>query len=260
MSTLDAACLSCKAGFHDECAAAWDGTLDDTQACCCGGKYDIVDHYLQLNEDQGSGESKSRTVPKIGQAPQEKRTGQSGYIHQDAWRGTGNIGELKDAASTGRKRAAEMFPITVGMVCEWANLEHAGGGVSPIRGCLGNPATDIHHGPDKNTLNNSKVSWGVGEDENIHLICSQCHNTWHGRNDESYPEYDRQADQWMPWVPEGAWDVHDGETRASLEDLQSEQAARRKEDERHGRERRGRGGHGAGRATDYVGDDDADTE
>src|SRR5690606_5035839 len=108
------------------------------------------------------------------------------------------IGTLSDPASTGRKRVAEMYPIPVGLVCEWANKQHCGGGVEPIVGCLGNPATDIHHGPDKNTLNNAKVSRGIGVQENVHLVCSFCHNTWHARNNSFYPDYDRIEDQAKP--------------------------------------------------------------
>jgi len=51
--------------------------------------------------------------------------------------------------------AAKAAPIKPGSVCEWAWLLQAGGGVVPIMGCPGRPASDRHHGPDKNTLNNN---------------------------------------------------------------------------------------------------------
>ena len=103
--------------------------------------------------------------------------------------------EMKDPTSTGRKRAAEAAPITVGMVCEWKQLKEAGGGPEPIKGCPGNPATDRHHGPDKSVLNNE-----VGI--NLHRICSTCHNRWHTANDKYYGKSkdDRPANgaEWLP--------------------------------------------------------------
>ena len=36
--------------------------------------------------------------------------------------------EITDIMSTGRKRAAMMYPIFKDMKCEWANLRYAGGG------------------------------------------------------------------------------------------------------------------------------------
>lgn len=108
----------------------------------------------------------------------------------------------KDPISTGRKRAAVLYPLKAGMVCEWAYRKNCGGGISPIMGCSGRPATHIHHGPDKSTLNNER--------ENISLVCNFCHNRWHVANDPFYPE-PRPADnsEWLPTggkkaVPEGA--------------------------------------------------------
>jgi len=40
--------------------------------------------------------------------------------------------DIRDVTSTGRKRAAMMYPIFKDMVCEWAGLAKAGGGVEPI--------------------------------------------------------------------------------------------------------------------------------
>lgn len=88
-------------------------------------------------------------------------------------------GEMADPLSTGRKRAAAALPIAVGDICDWAFLKEAGGGVVPITGCPGYPASDRHHGPDKNTLNNE-----VGV--NLHKVCDFCHNRWHAANDMFY--------------------------------------------------------------------------
>jgi hypothetical protein len=84
-------------------------------------------------------------------------------------------------------------------------LEFAGGGVVPIVGCAGNTAADLHHGPDKSTLNNE-----VGI--NLHRICEYCHNRWHELNDEYYG--DRPADN-MNYVPtDREVEPHDRVTRA----------------------------------------------
>lgn len=96
-----------------------------------------------------------------------------------------NGAEMKDPISTGRKRAAIAAPITVGMICEWAYLKEAGGGVEPITGCTGYPATDRHHGPNKATLDNTtKESPDDSGKWNLHRICSMCHNRWHSANDK----------------------------------------------------------------------------
>lgn len=99
---------------------------------------------------------------------------------------------LNDPISTGRKRAAKLYPISPGQVCDWAWRKQCGGGIVPIFGCTGRPATDIHHGPDKSTLNNDR-------DTNISIVCSHCHNRWHTANDKYYVE-PRPKDN-LRWVP-----------------------------------------------------------
>lgn len=85
---------------------------------------------------------------------------------------------LRDQQSTGRKRAAEMYPLDRDAPCEWQNHKNNGGGKHPIVGCINGKQQARHHGPDKNTLNNDAG--------NVHRICHQCHNRWHARNDEGY--------------------------------------------------------------------------
>jgi hypothetical protein len=115
--------------------------------------------------------------------------------------------EMIDPLSTGRKAAAVLKPITEGLMCEWANLSFAGGGVLPIVGCLGNPAKHIHHGPDKDTTNNS--------DLNLHRICSKCHNRWHSIND---PHYGARPPAGTPFVPiDAEWVKHDPTTPSTPE-------------------------------------------
>jgi hypothetical protein len=102
----------------------------------------------------------------------------------------------KDAVSTGRKRAADLYPISVGQVCAWAWSKKCGGGVEPITGCTGRPATNIHHGPDKSTFSN--------EASNISVICTFCHNRYHIANDKYYTEpRPENGASWLPNIPEG---------------------------------------------------------
>jgi hypothetical protein len=151
---------------------------------------------------------------------------------------TGEVGrplaapeDITDPKSTGRKRAAMIAPIFPGMLCEWAGLLNAGGGIHPIVGCRGNTIEETkvgehaghrHHGPDKNTLDN-----GPG---NLHRICTTCHNRWHAVNNPSYPQPRPPADQ--PWYPEGEWAPHDPVTKATEEDYETSDAywAKRKVD------------------------------
>lgn len=85
---------------------------------------------------------------------------------------------LRDQQSTGRKRAAEMYPLKREDPCEWKMKKNVGGGQHPIIGCINGLQQARHHGPDKNTLNNDKG--------NVHRICHNCHNRWHTMNDEGY--------------------------------------------------------------------------
>jgi hypothetical protein len=81
---------------------------------------------------------------------------------------------LVDQQSTGRKRAAKLYPLNPEDYCEWAGKRNQGGGKTPIDGCGIRLDSSIgmqscrHHGPDKNTLNN--------EAGNVHRICTPCHN------------------------------------------------------------------------------------
>lgn len=89
---------------------------------------------------------------------------------------------LRDQQSTGRKRAAVMYPLDREALCEWNDASPTnpkGGGKYPMTiGCILKQQAR-HHGPDKNTLNNE-----IG---NVHRICHFHHNNWHAKND---PEYD----------------------------------------------------------------------
>lgn len=124
-----------------------------------------------------------------------------------------------DAESTGRKRAAILLPTEQlsSMRCEWAELAEAGGGLYPIKGCQGNLATDRHHGPDKNTLNNERFV-------NLHAICAYCHNRWHTANDETY-EGERPSNA-SPWLPIGDWKAHNPTKKMSKKESLIEELKR----------------------------------
>lgn len=117
---------------------------------------------------------------------------------------------MRDVLSTGRKRAAIAAPIQPDTVCEWAKRKNAGGGVKPIVGCMGNKATDRHHGPDKSVLNNELGS-------NLHRICATCHNRWHTLND---PEYGERPEAGAPFLPlTGQCLPHDPEQLATDQEI-----------------------------------------
>ena len=132
-------CWACIVGFHDECYApdlnVEAGEVDDGLhwiTCCCA-KSKVDDAAAFATEKRGVGRP---------------------MLDPD---------EITDPLSTGRKRARMMAPILDGMLCEWAGLKYAGGGVVPIVGCAGNVIVESkgsdgghrHHGPDKNVLNNT---------------------------------------------------------------------------------------------------------
>ena len=127
--------------------------------------------------------------------------------------------QITDVISTGRKRAAMLYPIFENMKCEWGGLKFAGGGVEPIVGCDNNVIQpnkgpqkgDRHHGPDKNVINNSPG--------NVHRICSSCHNRWHAKNNKYYGERPPTDQPYLP-KDEYDWKPHDSETLATKEEIE----------------------------------------
>ena len=87
---------------------------------------------------------------------------------------------LKDQQSTGRKRAAKLYPLDRDSICEWhdATMESPKGGELGITFSCDAKQQARHHGPDKNTLNNDPT--------NVHRICHVHHNNWHAINDLDY--------------------------------------------------------------------------
>jgi hypothetical protein len=193
-------CPACRAGFENECHYAWE---DSSWVSCGEIKFTM------------SGDVKHEG---ISEASEDGESRDSGYI-EDGYDAYKNIDQYKDPLSTGRKRAAQMYPISPGQVCEWAGLKRAGGGVIPIIGCIGRPASDRHHGPDKNTMNNAPG--------NVHRICDHCHNTWHGLND---PHYGDRPDHTLPFIPKGEmgvdWFDHDTGSKATQQEILASETKR----------------------------------
>lgn len=213
MTETKEVCLACKAGFHDECQQVWEGKLSDEVPCCCNEMFSM---------------DSSKAIPEMVQEEID--------AYFDGYTGSKPLEEYADPISTGRKEAAKKFPIKPGMVCEWAWLRYAGGGVEPIIGCPGHPAEAIHHGPDKNTMHNVEG--------NIHRICAECHNRWHAANDEHYGERpataDGKVDASVPFWPVDEKGKrykplpHDSVTLAPDEQIHAEDKRRRDEARRHG--------------------------
>lgn len=107
-----------------------------------------------------------------------------------------NNSELKDNSkvidpkSTGRKRAAKMFPLDRTKACEWQKkkflLKENG---DSFIGCVNGLQTAIHHGPNKDTL--------VNEIGNVWRICIICHNRYHTLIDPDY-DWNLPADEFYP--------------------------------------------------------------
>lgn len=191
----------------------WDGNLAASSFCCCEGLFSL----------EGNGHSLAEIESDI-------------EAYFDGYTGTKSLDDYADPISTGRKEAAKKFPINPGKVCEWAWLRYAGGGVEAIVGCPGHPAEAIHHGPDKNTMHNVET--------NIHRICAECHNRWHGANDKYYGERpvtaDGKVDASVPFWPIDESGErysplpHDSVTLAPDEMVHAEDKRRRDEARKHG--------------------------
>jgi hypothetical protein len=105
---------------------------------------------------------------------------------------------MLDPESTGRKRAALLYPLNKDNPgpCDWSRKKNCGGGLHPIVGCKDGFQKNRHHGPIKNTIRN--------EMGNVHLICPTCHNRWHTLNDN---HYDEELYSTLPHKPEPATDA-----------------------------------------------------
>lgn len=174
-------CVSCLSGYSWECtqngqcdsnANSSNPFLDDTSRD--SDRVLALENVGQSGDlDYGTGEEEQSNdvfeAGMVGRGPGLPVREINTYKEDSA---------LKDQQSTGRKRAAIMYPLIEGADCEWRAQTNCGGGSSPIVGCIDGKQEARHHGPDKNTLNN--------EHGNVHRICHTCHNRWHARNDPDY--------------------------------------------------------------------------
>lgn len=177
-----------------KCVACLQG---DSHECRAEGNCDSVDGLESVGHDNVSGDMDSLAgnlrdnpspVPKIGSDGVPNQAGEAGEAGEETpeeededeekFRTYKDDSALRDQQSTGRKRAAKMYPLDPEGDCEWRMQKNCGGGEYPIVGCMKGKQEARHHGPDKNTLNNEKG--------NVHRICHFCHNRWHTLNDPDY--------------------------------------------------------------------------
>jgi hypothetical protein len=148
-------CIPCFRGFHWECVSA---APHKPKKCKCVERAlarPVAGSLIKADVN----ETKKVLVPKDAKSNREN---------------------IIDPHSTGRKRAAELYPFSTSMPCEWRELKECGGGLRPIIGCLNGLVKHRHHGPVKDTLRNH-----LG---NVHRICVDCHIHWHELNDLIYSE------------------------------------------------------------------------
>lgn len=141
-------CLPCGRGFHREC-----------KKCKKANCHEKLKNNETEDDSNGSSEDFYDSEPRKRKSAREN---------------------LKDPKSTGRKRAARVYPLDRNAPCEWRNLRNCGGGLRPVIGCLDGNQQHRHHGPVKETTRN--------ELGNVHRICDDCHVHWHELNDLIYDE------------------------------------------------------------------------
>ena len=150
-------CAMCAVGYHLSCL----GT------CACSDNNHELPESVSVSEsvEKSLSDDDSDTGSRYG------NTGGRSYTNK-------SNRNLKDQQSTGRKRAAKLYPLDREAPCEWQRKAHNGGGPHPMIGCLQGLQEARHHGPDKSVTNN--------EEGNVHRICHRCHYNWHARNDGEY--------------------------------------------------------------------------
>ncbi len=157
-------CTSCLQGLDWECRK---------QGECDNGPSSV---------DRDSFDDFGESIGNLLGSPRSDSTGAEGDPDSDPdpeqFRTYKDDSALRDQQSTGRKRAAKLYPLDPEADCDWKMRKNCGGGRDPIVGCVIGKQDARHHGPDKNTLNNEKG--------NVHRICHTCHNRWHTLNDEGY--------------------------------------------------------------------------
>ncbi len=161
-------CIPCGRGFHKEC------------------------NKCRKNKCHGSDQQLVSSL--TGVSPKTKPNTKGEWAKGQPIKDPANV---KDRHSTGRKRAAQLYPIfSPDDPCEWRLKKNCGGGQKPITGCLNGKQEARHHGPVKDTLRN--------EPGNVHRICTLCHNRWHADND---PIYSEEENNKLPHSPQEATEL-----------------------------------------------------
>ena len=167
-------CVACRTGrkweceFNGKCSSngSFDSINDDGSNVVSNALQEGISTGISGRDSSSEEESDSREGSyQVGKAVRVIETYKDDSV-------------LRDQQSTGRKRAAQMYPLFPEEPCEWQKKKNCGGGNKPITGCVSGLQQARHHGPDKNTLNN--------DEGNVHRICHNCHNRWHTENDEGY--------------------------------------------------------------------------
>lgn len=172
-------CINCGSGFHELC-----------EECSCCKPKPSSGTTSSVSGSPSNGGHDSDKIEEVAKVKLGKDSGGSNGPRKRTYKSPENI---KDPHSTGRKRAALLYPIVKDSPCEWRGLTNCGGGKYPIVGCIEGFQQDRHHGPNKDTLHNER--------ENVHLICKHCHNIWHSQND---PNYDPESPKHKPHEPRKA--------------------------------------------------------
>lgn len=163
-------CVNCLANFHTSCLQ---------KSCDC-------------SHNSGQPESDPSPTPREGSAQEELPSEDSDEVEESDLRASSvkrrsggsrkgiykRDAILTDQQSTGRKRAARLYPLDRSAPCQWQGYANVGGGEHPIVGCVHGLQEARHHGPDKAVTNNSQG--------NVHLICHRCHVRWHYANNPTY--------------------------------------------------------------------------
>jgi hypothetical protein len=166
-------CHTCGRGFHEECPS-------ENERCCCFDGNTSDDLPMGSSDFDGSiGTDDPEILSQLlvdntvdDFVPVEP--GRRGRPHE-------RPEKLRNVNSTGRKRANRAKPVDKRLPCEWQRKVNCGGGKNPIVGCMNGEQRHVHHGPDKDVMNNSI--------KNLHDICHACHNRWHVANDKDYDPY-----------------------------------------------------------------------
>lgn len=182
-------CWPCRRGQHLGCAAE---LTDETCTCdhlstgaALSGPVGTFGDALGMTSSEPSEPASEDSGRNYAENPLNL-SDESDYDSSTRTRRYKNDAAVTDQQSTGRKRAAKMYPLKDAngnpLPCDFANkpqclpkfmeVQIDGCGVRP--GTLPSKAQARHH-HDYNTLNNER--------SNVGLLCTSCHNLLHARND-----------------------------------------------------------------------------